>query len=213
MAPGCRGFAHHCQQPRSHGHIGTTRHGTARDTHPVPWRAGAREAHAGCAHVLCTQPLPGMARHGTAWHSTAWHSAGPQSPAARRGCACSKGNFGTAKAGSSHARHRPPARLGAVLPCLSRARGVSPPAACHPAGHRSTDLCRCRGCSSSFWKQTKQKESIAWLQRPPCRGEWDHRPGSAGGVLASSSPSPVPPVASRSPARGHGVGDPFTQPG
>lgn len=62
---------------------GMAQHGTGhRDTHPVPWRAAAREAHAGCTHVLCTQPLPGMARHGVArhgmaWHGTARHSTGP----------------------------------------------------------------------------------------------------------------------------------------
>lgn len=143
-------------------------------------------------------------RHSTARHSTAWG----HSLLRPGGCTCFKGNFGTAEAHSSHARHRPPARLSAGLPCPSRAHGVSPPAAYGSAGHRGTDLCRCRGCSSSFWKQTKQKESIAWLWRPPCPGEGDRRPGSAGGVLASSSLPPVLPVArgSRSGTRGHGVG-------
>lgn len=48
-----------------------------------------------------------------------------------------------------------PAQLGAVLSCALWACSMSP-----PAGHGGTDLCRCRGCSSSFWKQMKQKESI-----------------------------------------------------
>lgn len=92
---------------------------------------------------------------------------------------------------------------------------ASPPAACRPAGHRGTDLCRCRGCSSSFWKQTKQKESIAQLQQPPCPSEGDWRPGSAKVVLASSSPLPVRPAAGGShlPTQGHGVREPFTRPG
>lgn len=97
------------QRPCSHGHTSTTWHGTAQHRTPAPCPGELLPGK----HVLCTQPL------------SAQHSARPRSPLARRGCTCSKGNFGTAKAGSSHARHRPAAQLSAILPCLSQVCSIS----------------------------------------------------------------------------------------
>lgn len=105
-----------------------------------------------------------------------------------------------------------PARCPAPVPSLPwvSSSAVSPPGLSRGGG---TDLCRCRGCSSSFWKQTKQKESIAQARWPPRPGEGDRRAGSAGGVLASSSPVPAVAGGSRWPSWGHGGGEPVTRPG
>lgn len=113
----------------------------------------------------------------TCWaRSLSWHSAARSRAPDPSSRVCSRAGSGTGSAGGF---------APATVPNPPRCR--VPPR--HPRG---TDLCRCRGCSSSFWKQTKQKESIA----PTHPGEGESRPGSAGEVLASSSPSAVLPVGS-----------------
>lgn len=150
---------------------GTALHGTARDAQRGP--AATREAHPGRTHVLSS------ARSCPATAPAA------DSPGQDRMCLLPR-----------KLRHGPP-RTVPQPGSVSRSPPVGSrrvPSSCVPAGAvpgRGTDLCRCRGCSSSFWKQTKQKESIAQLRWPPRPGEGDRRAGSAGGVLASSSPEPA----------------------
>lgn len=223
MAPGCCGFAHRCQQPCSHGHTGTTWHGTAR--HGTPGHP-PRALESCCQGSTCWMHTRAVhtasPRHGTAWRGAAWHGVARHSTA-QHWAVISFGQermrllqgklwHSQGRQLSCQASSPSPARCHVPMPLMGSQH--APPAACHLAGHRGTDLCRCRGCSSSFWKQTKQKESIAQLWWPLRRGEGDHRRDSAEEVLASSSPSPVPPAAGglRSPARGHGVGEPFTRP-
>lgn len=109
----------------------------------------------------------------TCWaRSLSWHSAAQSRAPDPSSRVCSRAGSGTGSASG--------------FPLVT----VPNPPRCRvlPRHPRGTDLCRCRGCSSSFWKQTKQKESIA----PTHPGEGESRPGCAREVLASSSPSAVP---------------------
>lgn len=149
----------------------------------------------GCGGRCLPTNSPAPTQHGTAWHGT-WHSTA-------RGTAW----HGTARHSKWHGtwhgtvpRHSP-LRPGddASAPTQTLGSAGGSPSATIPKPSpmprpRSTDLWRCRGCSSSFWKQTKQKESIAQLRWPLQLGEGDSGPGSTGAALASSSPSAVPLV-------------------